>query len=155
MTIKETSFVLASHREWKIWADFETITLENPAGQRWEIGDMYGNPQAGLVTCDEKYAVVIGCGVMIADSNRFGEVITGSSSWLETPVVHSLCQPSPPGVWPAPHEWHFETVYEADVSKVRLVADLDSDYGGIYEMRLPDLALKPVLVGSIKTDELD
>ena len=87
MTIKDTSFVLASHREWKIWADFETITLENPAGQRWEIGDMYGNPQGGLITSDEKYAVVIGCGVMIADLNRFGEVITGSSSWLETPVV--------------------------------------------------------------------
>lgn len=151
MNVKDSSFVLASRCDWNVWADFEAVTMENPAGQRWTLGEMYGNPKAGLMTNDENYAVVIGCGVMIADLSRFGEAITDGSSWLETPVVQLFCQASPPGVWPARHEWHFEAVYEADVvNEIRLVADLNSVYGGIYQLRLPDLTLRPLMVGSIE-----
>lgn len=156
MTYKDTSFVLAQLGGWKIWADYEALSIENLAGERWKIGEMYGNPQAALITMDEKYAVVVGCGVMVADLCRFGGRITKQTSLEQTPVVHFLCEPDPPAVGLPSAQWHFEALYETgEIDVVRLVTDLYSDYGGIYEMRLPDLALKPLLVRSIKADELD
>lgn len=144
MNVKDTAYVLSSKHNWKIWADFEAVTLENPTGQRWKIGEMYGNPQAGLITSDERYAVIIGCGIMIADLSRFGERISGSG-WPKTPVIHLLCEP--PGTF-------FEAVYEpGEPGHLRVVKKIGSEQGGVYELQLPDLRLKPLIVGSLWSSE--
>ena len=74
MTV-DRSVKLAAAAGWSVLAEFETVTAQRPDGARWEIGWMYGNPEAALITWENTYAVVVGCGMIVADLRRFGEPV--------------------------------------------------------------------------------
>jgi len=97
---------------------------------------MYGNPRAALITVDQRWAVIVGCGFVAVDLARFGEKIKDVQDWRFTAAVHSLCKP--------PNPWWFEAVYEpGEEGLVHLVADLNDVHAGIYDLRLPLLTLEP------------
>lgn len=132
---------LATREVWAVLADYEDAYIERPDGARWHIGGMYGNPQAALFTMDDKYAVLVGTGFIVADLSRFGEPVRDSDKWERSASVHCLAEPS--------NFWSFEAVYEpGEEGVVRLVADVYDKHAGIYELRLPDLNLIPRLTRS-------
>ncbi|MCD0171555.1 hypothetical protein IHN32_16815 [Deinococcus sp. 14RED07] len=124
MTV-DCSVTLTSAAGWSVLADFETVTVQRPDGARWEIGWMYGNPEAGVITWDSTYAVVVGYGVIVADLRRFGEPIAPDP---DSPAIHLQADPSEP--------WWFEAVYQQEAGHVRLVADVYSDQAGVYDLDL-------------------
>lgn len=132
--------LLTERGGWQVLADGETVTIGNFAGNRWEVGWMYGNSAGALITADENYAVVVGCGVLVADLTCFGEEVAPGETWAQTPVVHLLASPG--------EHWFFEGVYEGPTpGAVQLVADLSGEQAGIYELVLQTLALVPRWVG--------
>lgn len=138
--MNSSEVLLAERGGWQVLADSETVTIGNFAGHRWEIGWMYGNPVSALITADENYAVVVGCGVLVADLTCFGEDVGEGQTWAQTPVIHLLASPD--------EHWFFEGVYEGQTSgAVQLVADLSGEQAGIYELVLQTLALVPRWVG--------
>ncbi|GGR95892.1 hypothetical protein [Deinococcus sedimenti] len=124
MTV-DCSVTLAAAAGWSVLAEFETVTVQRPDGARWDIGWMYGNPEAALITWENTYAVVVGCGVIVADLRRFGEPVTPG---LDGPDPHLRADP--------PEPWWFENVYQQDVGRVRLVADVYSEQAGVYDLDL-------------------
>ena len=127
MTV-DCSVTLTSAAGWSVLAEFETVIVQSPDGARWEIGWMYGDPEAAVITWGGTYAVVVGCGVIVADLRRFGETITPSP---DSPVIHIRADPS--------ETWWFEAVYQQEAGHVRLVADVYSDQAGVYDLDLSTL----------------
>ncbi|WP_420596063.1 hypothetical protein [Deinococcus sp.] len=139
MTI-DTSRKLVESGNYSVWSDFEDVEIRNADGRLWKAGNMYGNPEAALITWDERYAVVIGCGIMICDLQRFGETVCAGQTWEESPTVHLLAEPS--------DFWNFvlvEQVYQNDVhSEIRLVTALMDQYIGIYTLNTETLVFQAV-----------
>ena len=128
--------VLAERGGWQVVADSETVYVLNLSGTRWDIGWLYGNPCGALVTADENYVVVVGCGVLVADLTCFGEEVAPGETWAQTPAVHLLASPG--------EHWFFEGVYEGgSPGAVQVVADLGGEHAGVYELVLSTLALVP------------
>ncbi|BDP41174.1 hypothetical protein DAETH_11430 [Deinococcus aetherius] len=141
MSLAPWPVTLATRQGWAVVADFEEVAIKRPDGLYWRVGSMYGNPQAALLTMAGKYAVVVGTGFIATDLSRFGEPIRDAEVWEKSAAVHCLAQP---GVF-----WSFEAVYEpGEEGVVRLVADVYDKRAGIYELRLPDLTLTPLLTRS-------
>ena len=133
--------VLTERGGWQVVSDAETVWAVNLCGTRWEIGWMYGHPQGALVTADENYAVVVGCGLLLADLTCFGEEVVPGHTWAETSVVHLLAEPG--------EHWFFEGVYEGRTpGAVQVVAELRGEHAGIYELTLSTLSLVPRWVGT-------
>lgn len=128
--------ILATSADWQLCAEFEAIWVTDDKGQRWCIGEMYGNPETGLITWDGRYAVVIGCGILVADLERFGELMLSHQSWPIAPIAQILCD--------LQEQLHFEPLcvqveQDDQVYRIRVVTDLLGESPGIYELRLPSL----------------
>ncbi|QFP75876.1 hypothetical protein [Deinococcus sp. AJ005] len=139
MTI-DTSRKLVESGNYSIWSDFEYIEIRDANGRRWEVGYMYGNPEAALITWDERYAVVVGCGIMVCDLQRFDETVSVGQTWEDSPVVHLLAEPS--------DFWGFvlaKQVYQDNAhSEIRLATDLMDKHIGIYTLNTETLVFQAV-----------
>ncbi|GGQ95471.1 hypothetical protein [Deinococcus ruber] len=141
--VRDTSICLAQQGKYSVWGDFEYISIKYIDGRIWQIGSMYGDPQAALITWDERYAVIIGCGVMICDLQRFGERVRDSLTWEKSPVVHLMADPE--NIW-----WFsaVEQVLQDDVrSELRIATDLKDEHVGIYSLNPATFEFKPVPLG--------
>lgn len=129
--MEPTEHLLAKSRHYTISHEFETVLLERPGGARLVIGDFYGDPESAIIDWNEKWAIVVGCGLILYrlrepflpyESNKTTE------QWWE---AHRL----PPDVW-----W-IEHVYQVIDDTVRFVVDPESATAGVYELNVASLSV--------------
>lgn len=49
-----------------VYNEYEGVFLKNKlTGQEVQIGDFYGDPQGAIISADEQYCLMFGCGVII------------------------------------------------------------------------------------------
>ena len=125
--------VLYLGKNFRLEASFETVYLFSLEGREEKLGWMYGDPEQGLVTWDEQYAVIIGAGIIIAKLNSPN---TTDSTTLTQSIVHLNGEPA--------NLMFYEAVYQIVFTKVRLVADPLSVYGGIYDLDLHTLEISQI-----------
>ncbi|ULH16351.1 hypothetical protein MF271_07095 [Deinococcus sp. KNUC1210] len=138
--VRDTSICFARRGNYSVWGDFENISIKHIDGRIWQVGSMYGDPQAALVTWNERYAVIVGCGIVICDLQRFGERVRGGRSWEQTPVLHLLSEPE--DIW-----WFSATeqvLQDDEFIELRLATNLTDDHVGIYSLNPATLDFKPV-----------
>ena len=121
---------LAESENFLVYGDHDYVFVAKSSTEQWNLGWMYGNAVAALVTWDERYAIVVGCGVMICDLLRFGEKVSEGESWDETPVVHLMADPK--------DLWWFSAVEQIardeESIEVRIATDLTDAHVGIYNL---------------------
>lgn len=140
---------MASSTRYQVIADFELAYVQR-GDQRWKVGWFYGNPVAALITWDERWAVIVGEGVLLVSLAALpglsqDEIRLDTAQSLAGKLATTMKQqPLPcltrvltgaPGFigWEA--TW-FEAVYAVDTHLVRLVADPSSEDGGLYQIDL-------------------
>lgn len=58
--------LLAESKNYLITNQYEKVFLKNKStGKQTLIGDFYGDPEAAVISNDEKYCVIFGCGLII------------------------------------------------------------------------------------------
>jgi len=58
--------LLAESKQYIIFNEYETVMLKIKESQKMiQIGDFYGNPQMAIISDDEKFCVMCGCGIII------------------------------------------------------------------------------------------
>ena len=59
-------WILAESKHYIVYSEYENVTLEIKSSQRRiQIGDFYGDPQMAVISEDETFCVMCGCGVII------------------------------------------------------------------------------------------
>ncbi|MBQ7775649.1 MAG: hypothetical protein IJ379_06985 [Lachnospiraceae bacterium] len=59
-------YILAESKNYIIFGEYETVTLViKETGRRLQIGDFYGDPEMAVISEDERYCVMCGCGVIV------------------------------------------------------------------------------------------
>ena len=115
---------LTESENYKVTSENETVYLhfKQMSRQRKIIGDFYGNVETALISCDESFVVMGGCGLIVYFLQEpFGEYkyTDGGGQYFE---VHRY----PPDVW-----W-IDAVYQTDVDMdsnfFRFVVALDDGY---------------------------
>lgn len=136
----------ASSKQYAILSYHDYVYLETAQGQR-VIGWMYGNPTGGLIDLHETWAVVIGTGLWVIrlplNDNIDVDMVPVLSSTqvfagagqahVGAPLVHLMATPE--------DSMHVATVYDPQgaTDVVRIVADLQGQYAGIYDVDLQTL----------------
>ncbi len=58
--------LLTESKHYKVYYEYENVILEIKESQkRILIGDFYGNPQMAVISDDEKFCVMCGCGIIV------------------------------------------------------------------------------------------
>lgn len=140
---------MATSTQYQVTADFELAYVQR-GDQSWNVGWFYGDPVAALITWDERWAVIVGEGVLLVNLAALpdlpqDEIRLDTAQSLAGKLATTMSQqPLPcltrvltgaPGFigWKA--TW-FEAVYAVDTHVVRLVADPWSEDGGLYQIDL-------------------
>ena len=134
-----SSVLLVESTGYALWADGHTLELCRPDGLCWPLGEMYGQPVAALITRTGRYAVIIGCGVMVCDLHRFGQPFAVGLDWTESPVVYLKSD--------ADDVWWFTGVYQDEASgEIRLVTSLMGSPVGLYALSPGTLEFKALVL---------
>ena len=141
--VQGTQRCLARSKNYSVWADYEAVIIRDVKGTTWAVDEMYGNPQATIITWDERYAVVVGCGIMICDLMRFGEKTGNGKTWKTTSVISLMSDPG--------DTWWFALIEQVfqdeDRIEIRLATDLMDPHIGIYSLNPETFELHPVSHG--------
>jgi hypothetical protein len=136
--------LLAESASYALWADGHTLEICRPDGFCWPLGEMYGTPVAGLITRTERYAVIIGCGVMVCDLHRFGQPFAVGLNWTQAPVVYLKSEAD--DIW-----WFTSIEQDEQTGELQLVTALMGWPVGRYALSPGTLDFKPLpLEASIK-----
>ncbi|WP_407539362.1 hypothetical protein Q0M94_14495 [Deinococcus radiomollis] len=137
---------LAQGHDFLVYGDHDYVYIKHSDGRTWDIGGMYGNAVAALITWDERYAVIVGCGIMICDLERFGEKVTEGESWSKTPVAHLMAEPDI--LFESGKTWWFNDVEQVSadeyISEIRLATALTDVHVGIYSLNPQTFEFRPV-----------
>lgn len=58
--------ILAESKLYKVFNEYETVILQiKESQQQIQIGDFYGDPQMALISKDEQFCAMCGCGIII------------------------------------------------------------------------------------------
>ncbi|WP_293911891.1 hypothetical protein [Deinococcus sp.] len=135
--MSESPVLLAEAGGFAVWADGHSLEICRPDGFAWPLGEMYGTPVAALMTRNGRYAVIIGCGVMVCDLHRFGQPFAVGLNWSEAPVVYLKSD--------ADDVWWFTGVTQGDqTGDLELIASLMGWPVGRYAFSPGTLAFTPL-----------
>jgi hypothetical protein len=127
--------ILAQSKNYTITHHYEVVYLIRPSGNLVSIGDFYGDPQAAIIDKHEKWAIVVGCGMVLY--------------WLRNPFTPYEYDQKTEQWWEAyrspPGEWWIESVYQVTDSKVRFVVDPWSVHAGMYELDVETLIVTQLI----------
>ena len=131
---------LAQRNNFLVYGDQDYVYVKHSDGRIWDVGGMYGNAVAALITWDGRYAVVVGCGIVICDLTRFGENVRNGTTWKTTPVVSLMGDPE--------DSWWFalveQVLHDGDRIEIRLATDLTDSHVGIYSLNPQSFEFRPV-----------
>lgn len=126
--------LLARSEHFTVSHEFERVMLTG-RGREVIIGDFCGDPQAAVIDWHERWCVTVGCGLIVyflRDPFAAYEYDRQTDQWSE---LHR-----------GPDDaWHIEAVYQASEDTVRFVADPVAPESGVYELRIPDMALAKLI----------
>ena len=115
--------------------EYETVLLDRPGGARVVIGDFYGDPETAIIDWNEKWAIIVGCGIVLYR--------------LQEPFVPYEYDKTTDQWWEAnrapPNEWWIEHVYQVNDGAVRFVVDPESANAGVYELDVESLSVVRVI----------
>lgn len=58
--------ILAESKQYIVFNEYETVLLRiKESQQQIQIGDFYGNPQMAVISKNEKFCVICGCGIIV------------------------------------------------------------------------------------------
>ena len=121
--MEPTEHMLARSRRYAVPHEYETVHLERPGGGRLVIGGFYGDPEAAIIDWNEKWAIAVGCGLILYH--------------LREPYV-SCGHGRTTGQWweahrSPPDEWWIEHVYQVGAGAVRFMVDPVAATAGVCE----------------------
>ena len=80
-------FILAESKNYLVYKDYEDVTLrEKKTGREIRIGDFYGEADQAIISGDEKFCVMCGCGVILyflKEPFREYEYDAATTQWKE------------------------------------------------------------------------
>lgn len=120
--------VLAESKNFLITNEYEKVFLNSKNNNRKiYIGDFYGDPQAAVISSDERFCVMVGCGLIIYYIEEPFEEFsynTSTSQWKELFRQRGK-------------EWWIEDVEILNDSTIMFsVEEVDVENGGRYKMIL-------------------
>jgi hypothetical protein len=123
--------LIAQSKNYKLFGEFETATLEGPGiTQQLIVGDFYGDVACGCIDSNEKWCVVGGDSIVIyqiaAPFRNYGS-IKKTDQWQE--------------LWRYETGWDPEIVYQIDSSIIRVVIDVFSSQQGVYDVNVETLEI--------------
>jgi len=58
--------VLCESKKYMVTSDYEIVTLTvKNTHEKIQIGDFYGDPEGAIISADEKFCVMYGCGIIV------------------------------------------------------------------------------------------
>ncbi|HUT87936.1 MAG TPA: hypothetical protein VMY37_00425 [Thermoguttaceae bacterium] len=133
--MKTTEGILARSEHYTVSHEYEVVLLDRPSGPQVVIGDFYGDPAAAIIDAHEKWAIVVGCGIVLY--------------WLRKPFTPYEYDKKTNQWWEAhrspPDEWWIETVYQVAGNTVRFVVDPAAAVAGVYELDVESLSIVKVI----------
>lgn len=133
MNITRNTHLMAESQHYQIWNEFEVVWLvnKNRSDSVIAIGDFYGEPASAIIDASEKFAIMVGCGLILYYlvepfiSYRYAEK---TSQWVE------LFREEP-DVW-------IESVTQKDGVTFCFEVDPNSKQRGLYQLTMPDLLIE-------------
>lgn len=127
------SSILAESKNLLIINEFEKVFLKfKNSNRKVYIGDFYGDPQAAAISNDERFCVMVGCGLIIYYlQDPFEEFIynTSTRQWKE---LFRECG----------KEWWIDDVKAVDNSTIMFtVEEADLENGGRYKLNVDNIKL--------------
>jgi hypothetical protein len=123
--------VLARSKRYVVSHVFEVVFLREIGGRELVIGDFYGDPEAAIIDSQERWVVMVGCGIILyrLDGAFFPyEYGLKINQWWED-------YRNPPDIW-----W-IDSVEQWSRYHVRFHVDSHSDKAGIYELDVRTLSV--------------
>ena len=80
-------YLLAESENYIVYSEYETVTMEiRESHRKIKIGDFYGDPEMAVISDDEKFCAMCGCGVIVyyfKDPFREYEYNVQTDQWRE------------------------------------------------------------------------
>ncbi len=123
--------ILARSAHYTISHEYEMVLLDCPDRPQVVIGDFYGDPATAIIDFHEKWAMVVGCGIILYR--------------LESPFTPYEYNKKTAQWWeahrsPADECW-IVSVYQKSDNIVQFVVDPASAMVGVYELDLNSLSI--------------
>jgi hypothetical protein len=133
--MEPSEHMLTRSKLYTVSHDYEIVLLDRPGGARVVIGDFYGDPETAIIDWNEKWAIIVGCGMVLYR--------------LREPFVPYEHQKATDQWWEAyrspPNVWWIEHVYQVNDGAVRFVVDPESTNAGVYELDVESLSVIRVI----------
>lgn len=130
-SMNDSKHILARSENYTVYHLFETVILKRPDGQQVTIGDFYGDPAAAIIDEDEKWVIVVGCGLILYRLQEpFLEYAYGTSTeqWWE---MHRYDTDL----------WWIESVTQLAADRVQFTIAATEAHAGVYQLDLASLAV--------------
>jgi hypothetical protein len=123
--------ILAESKNLLVINEYEKVFLDfKNSNRKVYIGDFYGDPQAAVISNEESFCVMVGCGLIIYHLQEPFEEFAykkSTSQWIE------LFRESG-------KEWWIESIEVIDNLNIMFtVEEVDTENGGRYKMNIDDL----------------
>lgn len=127
-------YLLAQSENYEVSHEYEVVLLTrlSSSNQSVEIGDFYGDPQAAIIDEEERFVIMVGCGMIIynlAEPFEPYRYDLQNSQWREL-----LREPKNP--------WWIEGIIQAENNTFHFTVDPNSDKAGTYAVIFPNLAIQ-------------
>ena len=126
---------LARSENYAVSHQHETVFLDRPCGPKVTIGDFYGDPEAAIIDFQEKWVIIVGCGIILY--------------WLREPFTPYEYNRVTDQWWEShrepPDVWWIESVYQVSESIVRFVVDPYSAIAGVYDLDVESLSITRII----------
>ena len=123
--------VLARSKRYVVSHEFEVVFLKESDGREIVIGDFYGDPEAAIIDSQERWVIMVGCGIILyrlEGSFLPYEYDVKTNQWWEA-------YRSPPDtLW-------IESAEQLSEDRVRFHVDPHSDEAGTYELDVRSLSV--------------
>lgn len=133
--MKPTERILARSKHYTVSHEYETVILDRSGGTRFVIGDFYGDPKAVIIDQNEKWVIMVGCGIILYRPRE--------------PFVPYEYDKKTDQWWEAhrsrPDEWWIEYIYQVSDTTVRFVVDPEATNAGVYELDVKSLSVVRVI----------
>ena len=129
------SHILARSEHFAVSYDQEIAYLEPTDGRRVVIGDFYGNPKSAVIDWEEKWVVVVGCGLILYWLREPFRACASPTHLAQCREFHRL----------APDAWWIEAVYQTSETTVRIVVEATGDHAGVYQFNVEDGSIHRII----------
>jgi hypothetical protein len=127
------SSILAESKNLLVINEYEKVFLNfKSSNKKVYIGDFYGDPQAAVISKDESFCVMVGCGLIIYYLQEPFEEFSYNKSTRQWKELFRE----------GGKEWWIEDVEVIDNSTIMFtVEEVDSENGGRYKLNIDDMEL--------------